>query len=61
LYHNGKKTVKLPGKGHRQEVAAFLNAPAASPPIPVAELFATSRITFAIIESLRTGTLVQLG
>ena len=50
-------------KGHREGVAAFLDAARAGgpPPIPVGELVATSRAMIAAMESMRTGLPVDLG
>jgi len=52
-----RRKLRLPGKGHREEVVAFLDAvddgrPA---PIPLESLLATSETTFAILDSLSTG------
>ncbi|MBV8229768.1 MAG: hypothetical protein JO329_07280, partial [Planctomycetaceae bacterium] len=50
-------------KGHREGVAAFLDAARAGgpPPIPVGVLVATSRAMIAAMESMRTGLPVDLG
>jgi polar amino acid transport system substrate-binding protein len=62
-YQGGRRrTLKRPGKGHREEVEAFLRAmreglPA---PIPLASLALTSRATFAILDSLYTGLAQRL-
>jgi polar amino acid transport system substrate-binding protein len=57
LYRSGKKTLrKSPGdKGHRDEVAAFIAAikERRSELIPYESLFATTRATFRILDSLR--------
>lgn len=52
-----RRTLKLPGKGHQEEVAAFLNAiqDGRPSPIPLDSLALTSAATFAILDSLRTG------
>jgi polar amino acid transport system substrate-binding protein len=52
-----RRTLKLPGKGHQQEVEAFLNAirEGRPCPIPLHSLALTSAATFAILDSLRTG------
>lgn len=52
-----KRTLKMPGKGHQQEVEAFLRSlrEGAPPPIELCSLALTSRATFAILDSLRTG------
>ena len=49
--------LKLPGKGHQQEVEAFLASirTGQPSPIPLASLALTSIATFAILDSLRTG------
>ncbi|MCZ7636124.1 MAG: hypothetical protein M5U12_08865 [Verrucomicrobia bacterium] len=51
------RKLKLPGKGHQEEVAAFLQSVLrGSPaPIPVASLAQTTAATFAVLDSLRTG------
>ena len=48
---------KLPGKGHHEEVVAFLDAvrKGHSCPIPLHSLVLTSAVTFRILDSLRTG------
>jgi polar amino acid transport system substrate-binding protein len=53
---NRRRNFKMPGKGHREEVVAFLDAVRnASPsPIPLRSLALTTATTFAIIDSLRT-------
>ncbi len=52
-----RRTLKLPGKGHREEVEAFLRAVREGQPSPISleSLALTSITTFAIIDSLRTG------
>ena len=65
LYRDGKRSVrKVRGgdKGHRAEVAAFLDAVRRGRPgpIPAADLFATARAAFAVLESLRTGKPVEI-
>ena len=52
-----RRTLKLPGKGHREEVEAFLRAvrDGKPSPIPLESLALTSAATFAILDSLRTG------
>jgi predicted dehydrogenase/threonine dehydrogenase-like Zn-dependent dehydrogenase len=49
-------------KGFDEEVAAFVKAAARGGelPIPLQSLVATTRATFAIVESLRTGTAVRI-
>jgi len=52
-----RRTVKLPGKGHEEEVEAFLHAicHGRPSPIPLDSLALTNVVTFAILDSLRTG------
>jgi polar amino acid transport system substrate-binding protein len=52
-----RRTLKLPGKGHQEEVEAFLQAirEARVSPIPLRSMALTSTATFAILDSLRTG------
>jgi polar amino acid transport system substrate-binding protein len=54
---NSKRTVKAPGKGHREEVEAFLLAvqEGRECPIPLRSLALTSTATFAVLDALRTG------
>jgi hypothetical protein len=49
-------------KGHAEEMKALLEAfeSGAGSPLSIDSLAATSRATFAVVESLRTGGLVQL-
>jgi polar amino acid transport system substrate-binding protein len=49
-------------KGQRHEVRRFLEAvgQGGAPVIPPAELYATSRVTFAVLQSIRTGAAVSL-
>jgi predicted dehydrogenase/threonine dehydrogenase-like Zn-dependent dehydrogenase len=51
------RKLKLPGKGHREEIAAFLHAvrDGLPSPIPLDSLALTSKATFAVLDSLRTG------
>jgi predicted dehydrogenase/threonine dehydrogenase-like Zn-dependent dehydrogenase len=65
LLRGGKRTERKPGgqeKGFDGEVAAFLAAArdGTAMPIPAASLAATTRATFAIEESLRTGRPVEI-
>jgi polar amino acid transport system substrate-binding protein len=64
LARNGKQEKKTsPGdKGHKAEIDAFINAVRQSTGelIPYTSLFATTRATFAILESLRTKEAVNL-
>ena len=57
-----RRTLKLPGKGHREEVEAFLRAVRDGRPSPIAleSLALTSAATFAVLDSLRTGLPQQL-
>jgi predicted dehydrogenase len=66
LFDGGRRTARAwrgQAKGHREEVNAFLDAVRAGgpPPIPVADLLATSRAMIAAVESMRTGRPVDLG
>jgi predicted dehydrogenase len=61
----GERVTRLPAqdKGHRAEVAAFLEAvrrggPA---PIPAAALYATTRATIRLVESAATGMPLEVG
>jgi polar amino acid transport system substrate-binding protein len=51
------RKLKLSGKGHREEVEAFLHAICEGRPSPIAldSLVLTNVVTFAILDSLRTG------
>ncbi len=65
LYSGGKKKAKklvAQDKGQKAEVRAFLDAVRAGGPwpIPGEDLFDTSRVTFKVLESLRTGGRVTL-
>ena len=58
LHKNNKVTkLKSNGKGHKQEVLAFLQSinEGTASPIPFDSLIATSRVTFAMLDSLATG------
>jgi polar amino acid transport system substrate-binding protein len=52
-----RRTLKLPGKGHQEEVEAFLHAIRDGQPSPISlrSLALTSAATFAILDSLHTG------
>ena len=52
-----RRTLKLPGKGHQQEVEAFLDAVRLGRPSPISlhSLALTSVASFAILDALRTG------
>jgi polar amino acid transport system substrate-binding protein len=57
-YANGAcRKLKTPGKGHQEEVQAFLEAirNGRPSPIPLDSLVQTTAATFAILDSLRTG------
>jgi polar amino acid transport system substrate-binding protein len=58
-HHSGgaSRKLKMAGKGHDEEVAAFLQAVSDGQPSPISlsSLAATSAATFAILDSLRTG------
>jgi predicted dehydrogenase len=49
-------------KGHREEMAAFIDAVrnGGPPPIPIKELFAGTRCTLALVECLKTRSPVQI-
>ncbi|GGB06379.1 bi-domain-containing oxidoreductase [Puia dinghuensis] len=58
IFHNNKaKTLKLDGKGHRQEVEAFLNAAktGGNSPIPFESIYYTTLTSFKILDSLSSG------
>lgn len=58
LYSNGRKTVfKDLGKGHKQEVEAFISSivETKTAPIPFSSIYLTTLTTFKILDSLRTG------
>lgn len=62
-YSNNKMTkLKMEGKGHRQEVEVFLNAIKQGLPSPIAfeSIYATTKATFKILDSLHTGLPQQL-
>lgn len=62
-YSNNKmKPIKLNGKGHKEEVNAFLNSIKDGSPAPVSfdSIYATTKATFKIIDSLYTGLPQQL-
>jgi predicted dehydrogenase/threonine dehydrogenase-like Zn-dependent dehydrogenase len=54
---NKNKVLKLEGKGHKQEVTAFLDAIKNGQPAPIAfdSIYATTKATFKTIDSLHTG------
>jgi polar amino acid transport system substrate-binding protein len=58
VFQNNKaKTLKLEGKGHRQEVEAFLNAAktGGESPIPFESIYYTTLASFKILDSLYSG------
>jgi polar amino acid transport system substrate-binding protein len=58
IFSNNKgKVLKLEGKGHRQEVEAFLNAvrDGKESPISFESIYHTSLATFKVLDSLYTG------
>jgi predicted dehydrogenase/threonine dehydrogenase-like Zn-dependent dehydrogenase len=58
IYSGNKiNQLKVQGKGHQQEVEAFLNAIKESKnyPIPFESIYATTKTTFKILDSLYTG------
>ncbi|MFQ5925844.1 MAG: bi-domain-containing oxidoreductase [Terriglobia bacterium] len=63
LAHQGKqKRLRLPGKGHREEVIHFLNCLRDATPLAISfpDALATTEATFAILESLRQGQPIAL-
>ena len=65
IWAGGKReVVKLSGqdKGHRAEVAAFIDAvrSGAPSPIPLEELYASSRATLCALQALHTGRVVRI-
>jgi predicted dehydrogenase len=52
-----RRTLKLSSKGHQEEVEAFLGAirEGQPSPVPLESLVLTSMVTFAVLDSLRTG------
>jgi len=64
LYHERKRRrwKSEPDKGHRAELARFMGAVREnSDPPPAGSYVASTRLTFALVESLRTGAAVDLG
>ena len=58
IYKNNKATsIKSSGKGHSQEVAAFIHAieKGAASPIAYESIYATTLTTFKILDAIRTG------
>ncbi len=55
------KIISGQGKGHKEEVEAFINSIKSGnePPIPFDSILATTLLTFAIRESLSTGEVVK--
>ena len=58
-----RRKITAPGKGHREEVLAFLQSvrEGRPSPIPLNSLTLTSAATFAILDSLRTGLPQSVG
>ena len=56
-HHNKVKMLKLEGKGHKQEVEAFLDASrmGGASPIPFESMYYTTLATFRILDSLAAG------
>ena len=56
------KVVKTPGKGHEEEISTFIDAVRGSLPSPLSfdSIYLTTRTTFKIKESLRTGKPVSI-
>lgn len=64
LHENSrKKTLKMPGKGHKQEVEAFVQSilQGTASPISFESVCFTTRATFKILDSLKTGLPQELG
>ncbi len=59
---NKKVTKNYSGKGHKEEVLAFIEAikKGDNPPIELKSIYLTTQTTFSIIESLRTGKVVEV-
>jgi polar amino acid transport system substrate-binding protein len=57
-----KKTLWTQDKGQKAEMKAFLDAvrKGGTEPIPIAEIFSATDVTFKILESLRTGQVITL-
>jgi len=57
--HSGNKvkTLKLEGKGHKQEVQAFISSIKEGKPYPISfsSIYVTTKATFRILDSLHTG------
>lgn len=63
IHANGKETkTDCNGKGHREEVGAFINAikNSGEDPIPFSSIFRTTLVCFKAIESLNTGLPQQI-
>lgn len=65
IYSGGKKREKkliAQDKGQKEEVRAFIDAvlKGQGPPIPFEEIYSASRVTFAIVESIRSGQAIKL-
>ncbi|MBW2065615.1 MAG: bi-domain-containing oxidoreductase [Deltaproteobacteria bacterium] len=66
VYEKGRKRIKRlvnQDKGQREEVRRFIEAVknGGAWPIPLREIISTSLVTFAILESLRTGAVMRIG
>jgi len=59
---NGRRVAKGKGRGHREEMEAFLAAVRAGAPLPgdLQQAFATTEAMFLVAESLRTGDALEL-
>lgn len=57
-----KKTLLTQDKGQKGEVKAFLDAvqQGGTAPVPIAEIFSATDVTFKILESLKTGQVIAL-
>jgi predicted dehydrogenase/threonine dehydrogenase-like Zn-dependent dehydrogenase len=63
IHNNGKETkIECNGKGHREEVSAFMNAiqQSGKDPIPFDSIIRTTLVSFKAIESLNTGLPQQI-
>ncbi len=57
-----ERTKETQDKGHEEEVRAFLASVAGEtpPPIPLMEIFETTRVSFAVHEALDTGRMIHM-
>ncbi len=63
FYSGGKKKSKnYFGKGHKEEIEAFINSikKGESSPIELQSIYLTTQTTFSIVESLRTGKAIEV-